>query len=517
MRASVAPSMRARRVVGVVVRQVGADHDQRLRPAPQPLEHLPRPPRTLASPTASGTSAKSPSMLLQERQLHFERMLERVRAVARHHLRQVAQLRAAPRGRCARGRAAWRTPRALGTARPRTATRCAGPSSTTRLHARRAPPRARRRRAPRPRRSRCSRRAARSAPWGSPGAARALSTPPSSSSTSAARACGVAGVEHARDGGGSHRVHAAIMRLRAAPAPLRGRGSPTGGARFAAAAEPARLAAHPTALAAPRRSTPCRPACAALPPAGPGDAGDGERDRRRGCAPARRAAISRAVSSLTAPWRRRVLCLDAEQLALGGVRVGDEAALEPGRGAGDRRDRLRHPAAGAGLGGDQHRASRRFSRRPVLAARAFTGRCRLNSGSTSSVYAGGDQVVEHDAEAAAVAPLEVADRRRLRRCRRSGTAKNAAACQASSRGTRASISRKATTSSQHHRAMVGDAEVPAGDVAGPDADARNSTAASASMSRRRQHAASADPSGSRPACRRCPARTATARRRSRAR
>ena len=40
-------------------------------------------------------------------------------------------------------------------------------------------------------------------------------------------------------------------------------------------------------------------------------------------------AISRAVSSLTAPCFFSVSSLHAEQLALGGVRIGDEAALEP--------------------------------------------------------------------------------------------------------------------------------------------------------------------------------------------
>ena len=79
-----------RRVVGQVVRQVRADDDQRLLAAPQPVEHF-------GHLCGSGVAdrqrqqrelAKQP---LQERQLHFERMLRRVRQRAIDDLRQVAQ------------------------------------------------------------------------------------------------------------------------------------------------------------------------------------------------------------------------------------------------------------------------------------------------------------------------------------------------------------------------------------------------------------------------------------------
>ena len=102
---------RARLLVRVVVRQVGRDHDQRLRPAPQPLD---APAATCSDARAADGERHQREIaqhLLQERQLHLERMLERVRRVARHDLRQVAQRARALRGRCGSGRAAWRTPR----------------------------------------------------------------------------------------------------------------------------------------------------------------------------------------------------------------------------------------------------------------------------------------------------------------------------------------------------------------------------------------------------------------------
>src|SRR5207248_10975509 len=48
----------------------------------------------------------------------------------------------------------------------------------------------------------------------------------------------------------------------------------------------------------------------------------------------------------------------AEHLLLGLVRIGDEAALEPRRGAGNRGELLSRPAAGARLSSDQHAAVR---------------------------------------------------------------------------------------------------------------------------------------------------------------
>ncbi len=87
------------------------------------------------------------------------------------------------------------------------------------------------------------------------------------------------------------------------------------------------------------------------------DAGDRQRDA--GAALLQRAARHLACRRFTdrAVAQQRFL-RHAERLALGCIGVSDVAALEPLRRSRDRGDRLRHPAAGAGLGRDQ-RAMRR--------------------------------------------------------------------------------------------------------------------------------------------------------------
>src|SRR6185436_2894170 len=65
--------------------------------------------------------------------------------------------------------------------------------------------------------------------------------------------------------------------------------------------------------------------------------------------------LARGLLADRAVFLQRVLA-HAEQLALGVVRIGDEAALEPVGRAGHRGRDLRRPAAGARLGGDQLRA-----------------------------------------------------------------------------------------------------------------------------------------------------------------
>ena len=71
------------------MRKVGGKDDQRLRPAPQPLDHLGDffDARRAHGKWRDGEIAE---LLLQERQLHLERMFEGMRGVAHHDLRQGA-------------------------------------------------------------------------------------------------------------------------------------------------------------------------------------------------------------------------------------------------------------------------------------------------------------------------------------------------------------------------------------------------------------------------------------------
>ena len=61
-------------------------------------------------------------------------------------------------------------------------------------------------------------------------------------------------------------------------------------------------------------------------------------------------AMARATASLMAPWRGDQVGRDAEHLHLGIVGVGDEAALDHVRGAGDLREQRRDQAAGTTFG-----------------------------------------------------------------------------------------------------------------------------------------------------------------------
>ena len=161
---------RARLLVRVVVRHVGGDDDQRLRAAPQALDHLGdllharagrrRTARARTRPALSAGTAAAP------------------RANAPAHARHRSSPPAADRARCAKRRrrcarvpSGVAKPAALGSARPahRDAVRRA--RAARRAARCRAPRRARRRRARRRGRSRYSRRAARSAPSDSPDAA----------------------------------------------------------------------------------------------------------------------------------------------------------------------------------------------------------------------------------------------------------------------------------------------------------------------------------------------------------
>src|SRR5688572_13559755 len=83
-----------------------------------------------------------------------------------------------------------------------------------------------------------------------------------------------------------------------------------------------------------------------------GDSGHGDRDRGLAARERTERHLARGFFAHGAMARER-LAAHAEEFLLGGVRVGHEAALEPFGGSGDRGHRLRHPAAGAGLGGDE--------------------------------------------------------------------------------------------------------------------------------------------------------------------
>ena len=81
-----------RLLVRKVVRQVGADHDQRLFATPQPLEHLRH---RLGAGVADDQrhQGEAAEQRLQEGQLNLERMFALVRPVVANYLRQVIEAR----------------------------------------------------------------------------------------------------------------------------------------------------------------------------------------------------------------------------------------------------------------------------------------------------------------------------------------------------------------------------------------------------------------------------------------
>ena len=138
-----------------------ADHDQRVGPAPQALQHRDLAGRRLADQERHEREVAEHG--LEERQLDLERMLGLVRHVRALHLRQVAEPSIASRS-SGTSPSGVRNAAALGTAMPRNGTKCAGPTTTARrIAARRR--RATRTHARRPARSRRSRHAARSPLW----------------------------------------------------------------------------------------------------------------------------------------------------------------------------------------------------------------------------------------------------------------------------------------------------------------------------------------------------------------
>src|SRR5262245_49642159 len=120
--------------------------------------------------------------------------------------------------------------------------------------------------------------------------------------------------------------------------------------------------------------------------AGAGDAGHRQRDRALA---ARERAPCHLERGLLAD--RAVILqsfgADSQELLLGRVRVRDEAAPEPGRRAGDGGHRLRHPAAGAGLGGHQHGARALELVSDLLRQLVHQNTSLFASASASSVYA----------------------------------------------------------------------------------------------------------------------------------
>ena len=288
--------MPARLFVGMIVRQIG-DMTISVSGPPHSRSSTCATSAALAAPTANGTSLKSPSDLLQERQLHLQRVLQRVRGIARHHLRQVAQSSAARRDR---SRTAPERRRERLGARHAPG-RAPGRGAPARAAPRGAPCRARRElvvgaRRDR-RRSRCSRHAARSAPWDSRAAARSSSTPPSSSSSSARQGLRICRDRRCRRRRAGRTI---CMRFFYSAGPIRSstRSTPcsawmTDCRRTASRSPRSRrvsLRVGPPAAAQAKHTVPT--GLSALPPPGPGDAGDGERDvraaaRKRAGAPSR--------------------------------------------------------------------------------------------------------------------------------------------------------------------------------------------------------------------------------------
>ena len=109
-----------------------------------------------------------------------------------------------------------------------------------------------------------------------------------------------------------------------------------------------------------------------------------------------------------------------EHVHLGCVRVGDEAAVEPGRAAADRGDRLGDPAAGAGFCARQSPVScgQGFANAPGEGVEFGVGHGSGTEqgdedGEHEQGVAGGDDVVEHHAETALEAAVRPAHRGRL--------------------------------------------------------------------------------------------------------
>ena len=121
-------------------------------------------------------------------------------------------------------------------------------------------------------------------------------------------------------------------------------------------------------------------------------------------------AIARATSALTAPWRAMSAGGDAEQLALGRVRVGDDAALEPRRSsrrATCTQRRSRPPVHDSAVARVAPRAvSAAASSRDQPVDRVGVAHTNRQAAMTTQRAQRGDDVVEEDAEA-----LRPADRR----------------------------------------------------------------------------------------------------------
>ena len=122
------------------------------------------------------------------------------------------------------------------------------------------------------------------------------------------------------------------------------------------------------------------------PAAWAGDArnGDGEIGRAM---PRRRCAIASAVSRLTAPWRSRTAARHPQHRLLGGIRIGDEAAVDHVRGAGNFGQRRGDQSSGAGFGGRDHKPA---------AATGVQDACRRQRARSSPIGAHGDPVRQTD-------------------------------------------------------------------------------------------------------------------------
>ena len=220
--------------------------------------------------------------------------------------------------------------------------------------------------------------------------------------------------------------------------------------------------------------------------AGPGDAGDRPpRARHRRVLQRAGGHRARHLGSLTAPCAAIERARHAQQLGLGRVAVGDEAALEPVARAGHSRCRRRRSGRRCSSRRVARRQPRARKRIGQLRAPAVSHRARSPQvGSTSAIdqqrAAGGHQVVEQDAQALApadgLARLQLeqavgpAHRARAWRRRRSGTARRPPAAPARPAGiTSQSTIQKAITSSQTIAPGSATRQLARGARAGPPA------------------------------------------------
>ena len=220
-------------------------------------------------------------------------------------------------------------------------------------------------------------------------------------------------------------------------------------------------------------------------------------------------AISRAVSSLTAP-RLRSVSRAPRATPASRAGIGDEAAIEPGRGTRHRGDHLRaHPPARFGGGEDRAR-----SLQPLPEPRASSSiRRRTAAARQRDGAAGGDEVVGTSPGIRLASAARPSGWAEACRCRRRGTGRPPRELPVEAARQERRHQHEGDDLVPDHRAVVGYSEMarcPAGPHAG-EKKRRNDRKDHGRMQRPEQRACTAA------ACRRCRARSAPAPRRSRTR